>query len=469
MFDFLKKLFKTYPKRSIGALESPVDPRNISSSVLPPVSIPAIYDISDVGHVLDQGQKSKCTGSSVKLSVDRIYNKAGVNADVSDDDIYEQCKLIDGIPNVLGTYPTVTAKVVTSIGACSTAAYLSGNEALKQSERSKFKLKGYAFVDNNFYSIAQAISSDHIVHASLNVDNNWFIGKIMKVLQSVGRHYIAFTGQTLSNEVLRGQNSWGKGWIGYIAGIFNPFIKPGCFEIRYLDIKDSVLDMIIFADIPDIIIENAKKTEYKFTKNLSLGDSGYDVIKLQERLKKEGFPLSVIDGKYGLKTQGSVMAYQKANGITSDGTVGSLTRAKLNEKTSSFIPLFAKAIQDHEGYLTPKQYPPLGSRSYRNNSPANFKLSTHSLTAYMAKLGATNIDKDNFVIFPTYDIGFTALQKFLIDACSGKLLSYQGNMTLLEFFRKYAPSFDSNDPDLYAKTVAKKLGVSINIAIKELL
>ncbi len=42
-------------------------------------------------------------------------------------------------------------------------------------------------------------------------------------------------------------------------------------------------------------------------------------------------------------------------------------------------------------------------------------------------------------------------------------------MTLLEFFKRYAPSADSNDPVKYAQTVAKVLGCTVDTKISELL
>ncbi|MDD2657848.1 MAG: hypothetical protein PHD04_04300, partial [Candidatus Pacebacteria bacterium] len=55
-----------------------------------------------------------------------------------------------------------------------------------------------------------------------------------------------------------------------------------------------------------------------------------------------------------------------------------------------------------------------------------------------------------------------ALKQFLTYACTDKLASYKSTMTLLEFYQKYAPSADKNNPLGYATAVAKDLGISIN-------
>ena len=194
---------------------------------------------------------------------------------------------------------------------------------------------------------------------------------------------------------------------------------------------------------------------------MKYGDNGFEIKKLQERLVKEGKLFATPNGNFGQQTKKAVQDYQVANGIQATGYVGMMTRAQLNKKSVNVIPLFAKAIQEHEGYFK-------GSRSFRNNSPANFKLGG-GLTDYMKSLGGTSLDPQGFVIFPTYEIGFKALCTFLTDACKGGLRSYNPKMSLKSFFEKYAPSSDNNDPLRYAKQVAKKIGCSVDTTLIELL
>lgn len=118
---------------------------------------------------------------------------------------------------------------------------------------------------------------------------------------------------------------------------------------------------------------------------------------------------------------------------------------------------WALAIQRHEGF-----YP--GSASHRNNNPGNFRCSP----LIMGELGATKC-VNNLAIFPTYEKGFAALKQFLTYACTDKLRSYQSAMTLLQFYKVYAPSADKNNPLGYAIAIAKDLGISINTKIKDLL
>lgn len=117
---------------------------------------------------------------------------------------------------------------------------------------------------------------------------------------------------------------------------------------------------------------------------------------------------------------------------------------------------WALAIKKHEGWFR-------GSASYRNNNPGNFRC----YPLVMGEFGATGC-KNNLAIFPNYEKGWNALKQFLIYACTNKLKSYKSTMTLLEFYGKYAPGSDGNNPKNYASAVAKDLGVGIDTKIKDL-
>lgn len=126
---------------------------------------------------------------------------------------------------------------------------------------------------------------------------------------------------------------------------------------------------------------------------------------------------------------------------------------------------WALAIKKHEGWITPKdnnsKYPK-GTPSYRNNNPGNMRCT--NLTKELGATGCTN----NLSVFPTYEVGFNALKQFLIYACTNKLRSYKSTMNLLEFYQKYAPSNDGNNPVNYSSDVAKQLGVSTYTKISDL-
>lgn len=117
---------------------------------------------------------------------------------------------------------------------------------------------------------------------------------------------------------------------------------------------------------------------------------------------------------------------------------------------------WAEAIKKHEGWF-------VGSRSYRNHNPGNFKY-----TSYTKSLGATGKDRGDFCIFKNYEAGWNALLQFLKDAQNNKLIYYKGHMTLGRFFEVYAPRSDNNDSRRYAEVVAKAIGVSVDTRIDQI-
>lgn len=64
-------------------------------------------------------------------------------------------------------------------------------------------------------------------------------------------------------------------------------------------------------------------------RTLRKGDSGADVVYLQQRLTSKGYGVGAIDGKFGIKTLEAVKAFQAENNLTVDGIVGINTRNAL--------------------------------------------------------------------------------------------------------------------------------------------
>ena len=64
-----------------------------------------------------------------------------------------------------------------------------------------------------------------------------------------------------------------------------------------------------------------------------------------------------------------------------------------------------------------------------------------------------------FIKFKTYQEGFDYLCNYIERACTGKHDAYRPNMTVIEFFQKYAPEKDGNDPLKYAQDVVEWVGL----------
>jgi hypothetical protein len=116
----------------------------------------------------------------------------------------------------------------------------------------------------------------------------------------------------------------------------------------------------------------------------------------------------------------------------------------ITEPVGSLLIEWATAIRDYEGRP--------GDLSYRNNNPGNLRSV-----------------QGPFLKFKTWEEGWKALLDYLTRAATGKHKAYKPDFTLLRFFQTYAPSADSNNPDLYAKYVAKRLGVPVTTKIKTLI
>src|ERR671915_1403623 len=72
---------------------------------------------------------------------------------------------------------------------------------------------------------------------------------------------------------------------------------------------------------------------------LQKGNRGWDVAALQFRLLKHGYPSGGVDGVFGAGTQGALINFQSANGLTADGVAGPQTVAALRGRsTSSGVP-----------------------------------------------------------------------------------------------------------------------------------
>ncbi len=71
-----------------------------------------------------------------------------------------------------------------------------------------------------------------------------------------------------------------------------------------------------------LFADDAPKQE---STTLRYGDTGDAVRELQTRLKELGYLTGAIDGQFGSGTQGAVMAFQSAAGLSADGVAGPLT------------------------------------------------------------------------------------------------------------------------------------------------
>ena len=452
MFNFFKFFFSSAKDRGLGARINPEDVRDIRlASFQVPVELPFKYetDISMIP-VTDQLSQDSCVGQaegSVDAYFDWLENK---NVDISRRHIYARCKKEDGVPNARGTYPRVAASIRSKRGV-TTGKFIPDNnklpyndylniteteEILKDSIRRKVS---YTFVDIDKDALKQAIFQNKMITLTLSVDRSaWRKAKLKAPGFISGAHRILVYGW--NGDTFKFRNSWGTSWG-----------KKGNGEFDFEDYVEDMFDAICYTDVPNELLEEAQNKDFIFTKNLMLGSSGFEVMKLQERLG-----IIPADSVFGPITKKKVVEFQNSNGLVPDGVVGGMTRQILNDKsyTISRLDLWCEAIKEHEGWY-------IGSRSYRNKNPGNIK--------HIGQDRAVGKDSGGFCIFASYEDGYNELKDLLIRAASGKSKIYRPEMSILEFFRKYAPSSDNNDPDVYAKRVAKKIGVFVETSISSLI
>lgn len=246
---------------TLGALENPKDLRDIQlTQVQAPVSLPDKY-ITDISFipVLNQKAIGSCVGHA--HAIVHIYNEFKENGkvpDLSPRYLYALSKKLDGYVGQ-GTFPRVTAKIQSDKG-CATQTTVPNNSDLSHEDyiniveteaialdAKPYKTKGYAAPLIDPYSLKQAIIQNGVVTITLSVGN--FNNPIKK--GNLGWHRVVAYGYEGDKFYFR--NSWGEGWGDGGNGYFD-----------YID--QQVIDPLAFLDLPNEIIEEAKKGYRYFSK-----------------------------------------------------------------------------------------------------------------------------------------------------------------------------------------------------------
>ena len=175
------------------------------------------------------------------------------------------------------------------------------------------KALSYASVDLNIDAVAQAVANNYGAIILIQGSNNgtWLSAypKVPVNGEATWNHFLYIGKAKLidGKKYLCALNSWGpdvglNGW-QWISEDF--FTSGRILEVRTLVFKD-------------------KPSQFVFNNNLFWGMKNAEVLQLQARLNV------IQTGFFGSLTFNAVRKYQQANGISSTGFVGPLTRAKLN-------------------------------------------------------------------------------------------------------------------------------------------
>lgn len=492
--------------KSLGAIDSPEDYRDVVATSVLGEPDESAYPDKFINRVrfdaFDQKSIGSCVGQASAMYKRVIeYAEDTEDYDLSARFIYAMCKSRDGIPETSGTYPRVAMDVLLKEGISSNDTFKTNNslqaenfkDHTKISDQAfeqalQFRIKSYArvgsFLNVPRGDLMQAIYETHGVLMSFRVGSTWTrrVGRkrpempIQPPASVTGGHLVYIYGYEVERDgrlKLYGINSWGDDWG-----------DDGHFELYYEDHFPFIKEAWTVVDLPndykDRDLPPAQEFAHTFNTDMREGQTSEEVRKLQIALAIEGVwgrPDIKATGYYGPITSRAVLAFWEKHNVATwwertflkGKSAGPKTRAKLNEIFSkkndpnpptpgSKLDAWAEAIQWYEGWFTPSQMPPRGSRSYRQNNPGNLRYSPFE-----------DDNVDNFSVFNDYATGLKALKFQLTIAGDGRSRVYRPDMTLIEFFSKYAPSSDNNYPVKYATAVAGRMGVSPETKISELI
>lgn len=308
---------------------SPVDYRDVpAEAIIEPIlgdtPIPAEFDLGKTTQK-NQGQKPKCVGCSscsIKESKERQEN--GTVTEFDDDWMYQQCKLIDGVPNLDGTFLRVAMLVMKNIGVLP-----KGGDPADAALIAKYRIAGFVRVEPTADAIKRAIYTLGSVMVGFHGSNGgWQVALIRAPLpgETVWGHAVMEHGYVV--EYLKGQNSWGELW-----GDNGDFKAPNNYQ--------PFEAWAILKDLPnnwqDLVPNPDLKPAYQFNNNLGQSQALNPEVKiLQECLIYDGElhreEVGSNLGYFGPRTKNAVIAYQKRYKIPATGFVGALTRADLNKR-----------------------------------------------------------------------------------------------------------------------------------------
>lgn len=101
-------------------------------------------------------------------------------------------------------------------------------------------------------------------------------------------------------------------------------------------------------------------------RTLETGDSGPDVLVLQQKLAERGFPPGASDGQFGPGTQAAVIAFQKSEALVVDGVVGPRTAAALGFEDP---PQIVSAIPAVTVEIVSRMFPATPVKNIETNLP----------------------------------------------------------------------------------------------------
>lgn len=354
-------------EKGLGAKISVPDNRQIAlARVQAPVKRPSSYrcDDNDIP-TEDQGLLGTCMGEAEGGEVEyREKKDTGKVTPVSKLELYREAKAVDGYAGE-GTYPAIMAPIKVNRGAVAKALVpdirgLSHADTIKPVQLTQEMIDdaglrvaaGYAAPALILEDILQAIYQNGTFPVTVMV-GDWSSCPV-KPTPARGAHRIRLNGyEELSNgdAKIYFRNSWGKSWAPGVDEYGNGYFL-------WSDYKLNIYEPLVYTDVPEKLILEARATPYQFVRTLKYKMTGTDVKELQKRLNKEiafdGLPCYnykengqlYFSTYFGLQTQLALQRYQFTKGIVKSGTpettgygqLGPSTRKALNGKPDQVDP-----------------------------------------------------------------------------------------------------------------------------------
>ena len=110
--------------------------------------------------------------------------------------------------------------------------------------------------------------------------------------------------------------------LGILIGQMIPTVGAVRLEMSLTPTPEPAWPASVLAETPDPAVPTAEPV-------IRTGMSGQNVKDLQSRLRALGYYTGEIDGQFGAATQEAVVAFQRRNGLDTDGIVGAQTSALL--------------------------------------------------------------------------------------------------------------------------------------------
>lgn len=208
----------------LGELPSPPDERDYPIDLIlaaGPVTIPPRYRAwgrtGPVPPVLNQGNTPMCVAyASAGMKLWQERRDEGRIFDFDEPWLYGECKKIDGIPNVDGTYLRVAMKILKNQGIPSD--FFPNNPE-------RHRIAAYYSVPRNPDTVKQAIYEYGPVLMGTTWFKSWFKldpdGRVPLPDEEFGGHAVEIWGWDDRREIFYVRNSWGSEW-----GLCGNYLMP---------------------------------------------------------------------------------------------------------------------------------------------------------------------------------------------------------------------------------------------------